>query len=318
MSFYRFNECLLTLYEGGKTTEIVFPEELYGVATFNQSRRYVAVSAQNKIFVYDFETEKIITLRHKSKYPLRHFRFDSSNRLYYLDGNQLGLLDINNGEDISLFDVGRKHHNPQDIGVSSDGRYVSFCRYRSDNCYLYLFDTQKEELIDYKLSLYHYAWLDDAHIVWSKGGGLKVLDVNTGKSQLLVKDHKTLIKKSKENAERFAMFHASDNASLYVDVYLLRISNGKIYFSLVINDFKSSTPEYQKKHYGIWSIYPKDYSIEFHYEFSSDCRKAGERFITNDGKLAWIENEWHIYDGVSEETFPGDWEQAIYFDSLNR
>lgn len=318
MSFYRFNECLLTLYEGGKTTEIVFPEELYGIATFNQSRRYVAVSAQNKIFVYDFETEKIITLRHKSKYPLRHFRFDSSNRLYYLDGNQLGLLDINNGEDISLFDVGRKHHNPQNIGVSSDGRYVSFCRYRSDNCYLYLFDTQKEELIDYKLSLYHYAWLDDEHIVWSKGGGLKVLDVNTGKSQLLVKDHKTLIKKSKENAERFPLFHASDNASLYVDVDLLRIINGKIYFSLVINDLKSTMPENQKRHYGIWSIHSQDNSIEFHYEFSSDCLKAGERFITNDGKLAWCKNEWHICDGVSEETFPGDWEQAIYFDSLNR
>jgi hypothetical protein len=49
--------------------------------------------------------------------------------------------------------------------------------------------------------------LDDDHIVRSKGSGLKVLDVNTGKIQLIVKDHKSLIKKiSKENIEMFDVF----------------------------------------------------------------------------------------------------------------
>ncbi len=44
MSFYKWNDCKLELYDNGKITEIVFPEEACGVLDFNSSRRYVAVT----------------------------------------------------------------------------------------------------------------------------------------------------------------------------------------------------------------------------------------------------------------------------------
>ena len=37
----------------------------------------------------------------------------------------------------------------------------------------------------------------------------------------------------------------------------------------------------------------------------------------NDGSLAWVKNDWHIFDGITETTLLGDWEQVICFDSLN-
>jgi len=321
MSFYRLNDCRLELNENGKITEIVFPEKVYGVPTLNNSRRYVAVASVNKIFVYDFEIETIITLLHKSKHHITGVRFDKKDNLYYIDGNNIGVIDIITSNDTILYNVGKKQHNPQNIGVSPNGTYVSFCRYRGDNLCLYLYDMQKEEFKDYKLSIYHYAWLDDDHIVWSKGGGLKVLDVNTGKSQLIVKDHKSLIKKiSKENIEMFDVFKGIDNTSLFVDLELLRVLNGNIYFSLAINYFGNDVPEDAKQHYGIWSINFEENTVKFHYEFSSEYRKAnaGWKFLMNDGNLAWARNGWHIFDGISNKTLSGEWEQIIYFDSLNK
>ena len=320
MSFYKLNDCKLELNENGKITEIVFPEKVYGVPTFNISGRYVAVVSANKIFVYDSESETIITLLHKSKYHITDIRFDKSDNLYYIDGNNIGVIDIKTSNDTILYNVGKKQHNPHNIGVSPNGRYVSFCRYRGGNLYLYLFDTQKEELKDYKLSIYHYAWLDDDHLVWSKGSGLKVLDVNTGKSQLIVKDHKSLIKKiSKENIEMFDAFKGIDSTSLFVDLDLLRVLNGNIYFSLAINYFGDGIPENAKQHYGIWSINLKENTVKFHYEFPSEYRKAtaGYKFLMNNGDLAWARAGWHTFDGITETNILGDWEQVICFDSLN-
>lgn len=321
MSFYKLNDCRLELNDNGKITEIVFPEKVYGVPTLNISRRYVAVASVNKLFVYDFESETIITLLHKSKNPITGVRFDKKDNLYYIDGNNIGFIDFITSKDTILHNVGKRQHNPQNIGVSPNGRYVSFCRYCGDNLCLYLFDTQKEEFKDCKLSIYHYAWFDDDHIVWSKGSGLKILDVNTGKSQLIVKDHKSLIKKiGKENIEMFDAFKGIDNTSLFVDLDLLRVLNGSVYFSLAINYFGNDVPEDAKKHYGIWSIKLEENIVRFHYNFPDEYRKAnaGWKFLMNDGNLAWARNEWHIFDGISDITLLGDWEQLIYFDSLNK
>ena len=321
MSFYKLNDCKLKLNENRAVTEIVFPEKVYGVPTFNNSRRYVAVASVNKIFIYDFEIETIITLLHKSKHHITGVRFDKKDNLYYIDGNNIGVIDIITSNDTILYNVGKKQHNPQNIGVSPNGRYVSFCRYRGDNLCLYLYDIQKEEFKDYKLSIYHYAWLDDDHLVWSKGGGLKVLDANTGKSQLIVNDHKSLIKKiSKENIEMFDVFKGIDNTSLFVDLDLLRVLNGNIYFSLAINYFGNDVPEDAKQHYGIWSINLEENTVKFHYEFPDEYRKAnaGWKFLMNDGNLAGGRNGWHIIDGISNIILSGDWEQIIYFDSLNK
>ena len=316
MSFYKWNGCKLELNENGKITEILFPEEVWYAPVISSSRRYVAASALNKIYVYDFESETIITLSHKAKYHIGDsIRFDKKDNFYYIDGNDIGFVDIENRKDTFLYNVGRKQHGPENIGVSPNGRYVSFCRYRSDGKFLYLFDTQKEIIKDYKFSVYHYAWLDDDHIVWSKGGGLKVLDVNTGKSQLIVKDHKSLIKKiDKDNARMFDVFNGIDSTSLWTSLDLLRVLNGNIYFSLATGCFGNGV-----KHYGIWSINLEENTVKFHYEFSGEYLKAnaGWKFLMNNGNLAWKRNEWHIFDGETEKTLSGDWDQVICFDSLN-
>ncbi len=347
MYFFKRSDCKFEFYDNGKLKEIVFPETAYGIPVFNSNKRYVAIGSVNKIYVYDFEKDVITTLLHKSKNTIRYIRFDKNDNLYYIDGNNIGTIDIKKSEDTVLYNVGKTPHNPQNLGVSPNARHVSFCRYRSNGLCLYLFDTENKELKDYKISLFHYAWLDDDHIVWSKSGGLKILDINTGKSKLILKDHKSLIKKiNKEDAKMFDMFKEIDASSLYVDLDLIKVLNGDIYFTLAISCYSSdpnlgeaiakslyengyfSSEEYYsknpvrentKKHYGVWSMNIEKNTAKYHYEFSGEYRKAnsGYKFLMSNGNLAWARNGWHIFDGITETTLPGDWEKAVCFDDLN-
>lgn len=343
--FYKWNKCTLQLYNDGAITDIVFPEELYEKPVFNNTERYIAVPTENKIYIYDCQTSSFKTLMYKSKY-VREIRFDNNNKLYYTDGNNIGVMNTSDSVDRILYNVGRTPHNPQDLGVSPDGRFVSFCRYRSDKLCLYLYDTQTEVLNDYRLSVYHYAWLDNEHIVYSKNGGLKVLNVNTGKSQLIVKDHKSLIKINKENAKLFNSFTGIERASLYTYLDLLRVLNDEIYFSLSINchstdnklietmlkdlsehgifssdsyNFNIGKPKETIKHYGIWSVNPKKNTATYHFEFSDDYIKttSGYKFLMNNGNLAWKNGDWHLSDSKTETSLSGDWKKAVLFDSLN-
>lgn len=320
MSFYKWDDDKLQLNENGKISEIIFPEKADGVPVFNRGRRYVAVGAGNKIYVYDFEAGSFTMFSHRFKTMRYDIRFGPNDNLYYVDGNHIRVIDIKNVTDTLLYNAGRKQHHPQNIGISPGGRYVSFRRYRSDSYFLYVFDTEREELRDYKISLYHYAWLDDDHIVFSLGGGLKMSDVTTGKSQLVIRDHGSLIKRSKNKyTELFGQFKGIDRSALCIGLDLIRVLNGNIYFSLAINYFGQGEPGDEKKHYGIWSVNLEKNTTEFHYEFSGDYRKAGGgyKFLLDDGSLAWATGEWRIFDGASERTLPGDWNQAICFDSLN-
>lgn len=344
--FYKWNKSTLQLYNDGAITDIVFPEELYEKPVFNNIERYIAVPAENKIYIYDCQTHSFKTLMYKSKYIRREIIFDKYDKLYYIDGNNIGVMNTKDSVEQILYNIGRTPHNPQNLGVSPDGRFVSFCWYRSDNLCLYLFDMQTGELKDYKISLSHYAWLDNEHIVWSKYGSLKVLDINTGKSQLIVKDHKSLIKINKENAKLFDSFTVIDRTSLYTDLDLLQVLNNEVYFSLAISCYRTDNKLIETmlkdlhehgifssdscsfnagkqkeiiKHYGIWSVNPKNNTATYHFEFSADYIKAipGHKFLMNNGNLAWKNSDWHISDGKSEISLSGDWKKAVLFDSLN-
>jgi len=318
MAFYKWEDSRLALYEDGRVFEITFPEKAYGAPVFTVNRRYIAVEAEDKIYIYDSEKGSFRSFLHKFRYRQNEFRFDKNDNLYYIDGNNIGVIDIETSRDVTLCNIGKKQHCPRDLGVSPDGRYVSFRRYRNDSNYLYVFDTKNGELRDCKFSVYHYAWLDDNSIIWSLGGGLKILDVRTGKNQLVVKDHKSLIKRcAKEDAQLFDKFKGMDGFPLFINLDLIKVVDRTVYFSLAIDYFGEKTQEKDEKHYGIWSVDLKTGRAVYHYEFPGDYRKTPHKFFMDDGKLAWTLGEWRIFDGTSERALPGAWEQAIYFNSLN-
>ncbi len=320
MSFYKWNGCNLEIYETQQIKSIFFPKKICGYPICSYSKRYIAVAAESKIYIYDSENESFIQIPYKSKYLRRNMRFDKKDNLYYIDGNNIGVIDLKSGKDAFLYALAKKHHGPQNLGVSPDGRYISFCRYRNDNLSLFVFDKEENELKDYKISVYHYSWLNENNIVLSKGGGLKLLDINTGKSQLLLKDHKSLTKKcSKENAGIFDVFNGIDKLSLWVDLDLLRVINKKIYFSLAIDYFGGGATDKSLKHYGIWSIDYNEKKAKFCYEFPDDYRKAsaGYKFLMSKGNIAWYRDGWTIFDGTTQSHLSNEWKQTVCFDSVN-
>jgi len=306
MSFCRWNDLTLELHTPERECRVLFPERSYRPPVLSYDGRYIAIGSEKKLYIHDFVEHRHFTL---SKRYLSDFRFDKNNQLYYTDRNDIRVLNFETVQDTLLYHVGRTPHNPQHLGVSPNGHYVSFCRYVGDNKRLFVLDTKTKELKDYQLSVFHYAWLDDEHIVWSKGSGLEILDVNTGKNKHIIRNHKSLMKQGFDTM--FEPFKQTERG-LYVDLDFLRVLNGRIYFLLMVDSF-----EPRQTHRGLWSVGIEGNTPQFHYEFPGDCRKATYKYLADNGKLVWAADEWRVFDGTSEETCSNDWEWVIRFGERN-
>lgn len=319
MFLYRAEENTIHFCEDNNTFEAKLPEKAssYDRPTVNKDGRYIASAPMNRIYVYDKEACELIEAPFKFKHNVfGALRFDEHNRIYYIEGNTIGRWKIGESSPEVLFTMKRATHGPSDLGVSPSGRYVSFLKYRSDSNYLYILDTETGECKDLKFSVYHYIWTDETHIAWTKSGGLKLLDIETGKSKLLIKDHTTLAKKAnKEDAAILPYVTTKDNPYLTADIDLLGIFENRLWFSLYV--FKSN-------HDSIWSVgldgtCPKCGYVP-PYEIASAFRKAvaGWKYFVSGG-LSWTkENRLHIYDGESYNTLSSDWRPVVLYTSRNR
>ncbi len=304
MSLYRWNDNTLEIHTKERRCRVYFPESPCFGLVQNYNGRFIAIATEKNLYIHDFLERRFFC---RSKCSTHSFRFDKNNRLYFIDKKDLRVLDIQNMEDTLLYHVGRKQHNPQNLGVSPNGRFVSFCRYVSDDMRLFVFDTQTNELKDYKLSVCHYAWLDDDRIVYTKSGGLKTIDVQTGKNHLLIRSYKTLAKKG------FAqVFEPFADQTVLSNLEFLRIRNGRIYFTLFV--FSHAI---QQTHKGLWSIGIEDPTPEFHYEIPDGFFKTPDHYLAENEKTVWTDGVWHAFDGHEEETFSNEWKWAIRFEERN-
>lgn len=297
MSFCRWKGCVLELHTPEREGEIVFPKCLDDSPVLSRDGRYAAVCGE-EVYIHDCNETQTVYLKKKF---VHYFCFDQNNRFYYTDHNDICVLNLETMQDDLLYSVGRTPNNPQNIAVSPYGTYVSFCRYKGDNLWLYLVDTETKELIDYRISVWYYAWLDEEHIVWTKNSGLKILNVKTGETKLILRDHKKLIKQG--FGELFEQFRDLDGSlSLFVNLDFRRVLNGRIYFTLEVDNFNP-----KRQHLGLWSVGADDYTPQFHYAFPTDFRKAIHKYLDHNGTLVWASNSWHIFDGTTEKILPNDW-----------
>ena len=322
VSWYRWSNNLLQISKNGQISEILFPDftvppSEYHAPVLSKGNRYVAVWYEKTIYVHDAQNDQIFVAPVKFKAPAFDLVFDSSDRLYYCEGNRIGYWDLANQKIEPLYNMARAVHGPESLGVSPSGRYISFCKYRSAGYYLFIYDTVTQTCKDQKFSLYHYIWIDETHIAWTLSGGLKVLDVETGKSKTLLKDWSAVYKKAaKKDADLLEAFSTTEN--VYTDLDLLGFKDGKLYFSLYISPFSRRAPR-NLSHLGIWSIDTSGSCPAFCYTMPDGFYKAIHKGFTENGSIHWGEEEaLNIFDGKSIRRLIGPYHASIYYQKINR
>ncbi len=329
VSWYRWAENILQVTKKDEVIEIMFPgittpQSEFNAPVFSKDERYIAVRDGRKIYIYDSKHNKIIESPCKFKDPVFFVRFDTFNKVFYVEGNRIGFWDINTQKVETLYNMNRAVHGPESLGVSPNGRYVSFCKYRSGGYYLFIYDTLKQICRDLKFTLYHYIWIDETHIAWTLSGGLKVLDVESGKSKTLIKDWSALYKKAKkEDAAMLEKFCSKENTNTHLN--LLGFKDGKLYFSLWVdyyyrnneNDLREELKSIHHK--GIWVVNEDGTKPAFCYTKPDEFMKAIHKGIMTDGNIYWLDpGVLNIFDGKEVKRIEGPYMPVVYYEMRNK
>ena len=162
VTWYRWRENVLQILRNNREVEIKFSDitipQLVEISVpvctpiVSKDERYIAVRSGKKIYVHDGQNNEIIESPGKFKDYVHYVRFDDFNHIFYIEGNRIGVWDIHTQKAETLYNMNRAVHGPEWLGVSPDGRYVSFCKYRSNGYYLFIYDranTQKKSKLFY-------------------------------------------------------------------------------------------------------------------------------------------------------------------------
>jgi len=317
MALYCWKENVLQIYRDGDILEIAFPECTSGVPVCSRTERYIAVPGEKKLFVYDSEQKTVLTLPHKQFFGKNTaVRFDAEDKVLSFHGNEIFCHDLVTKKSEKLYHAGRSPYNPQNTAVSPKGRYISYCRYRSADLRLYVYDRQSGQCLDPKFSVYHYAWLSETQIAYSLKGGIKVLDVQTGKSVTLLRDHRAVAKRCarKEDADILRPYCTPNEEFLFADLDLMRVCGDRIFFGLWL------FPHGREPHYGIWSSASDGTDTRWHYKPRMTRQFADPySFLTRSGKFVyWADHKRFLFDGTTAVSLSEDWREMPCFDSPGR
>ena len=330
MAWFRWQENILQIFREDKTIDIAFPEiqkpsEAFHPPVFSMSGRYVAVADAKKIYVYDFKNNKYPESPGTFRNVNSTLRFDALDRIYYCDCNHIRCWDIAAQKVELLYTMSKAVHGPHSLGISPDCRYVSFCKYRSSNDYLYIYDTKSKQCMDMKRSLYHYIWIDETHIALTKCGGLNVLDVENGKNKTLIKDWTALYKKSgKDAASQLEMFCGKAKEHTYTDISVIGFKDERIFFFLSVSYYyredEDNLHEELKSihHKGVWSVARDGTNPVFHYATPDQFMKAIYKGFMEDGSIYWLDGEnLNIFNGKERKRIASPCRPVRYYGMQN-
>lgn len=210
---------------------------------------------------------------------------------------------------------------PTGLCVSPGGRFLSYYKYRADEKRLFLYDLETGENRDLHMSIFHYGWLGEEHVVWTRMGGLKALDVKSGTNRTLLRDHKTILKRcDRDDAARISCFLQAE--SVFENLDLLGSYGGRLWFHFALRSFPREEPGLlgllKKKrepllHEGVWSVGPDGKEPRFHYQVPEDCHRGYFIRLFRQGSLCWIggDDVFQCWDGTDRRMFPAGWKPVF-------
>lgn len=273
--------------------------------------------------MYDLRMDRLMTVPHtvQEMDVFWDIAFDTENNLYYSDGNTFWRWRLGAGRAEKLLRFQKAKGAPMGMGISPDGRFLSYYKYRADDRRFCLYDLETGESRDLRFSFYQYGWLDENHVAWTKMGGLKVLDVKRGTSRTVLRDYKAILKRCGGNdAARIDCFLQEESIS--EDLDLLGIHEGRLWFHLALQSFSgegSELPACLKRKRqpllrdGVWSVEPDGKAPRFHYETPKDLFNGYFSRSFRQGALCWIDRSdvLQSWNGVERRSFPAGWRPLL-------
>lgn len=239
--------------------------------------------------------------------------------LYFSDGNTFWRWRPGTPRTEKLLRFQRTKGAPIGLDISPDGRYLSYVKFRSDSQMFHLYDLGTGTVRDLRFSIFHYGWLDAAHVAWSKSSGIKLLNIETGKSRTVLRDHRAILKRGGQAADVLAPFLPEPD--VWEEMNVLGIREGQIWFSLwlrcrrepllgdlsgVLGRLKRPAPA----HTGIWSVKPDGSCPRLQLSLP-DTVNLHTLSLLPDGEAGWEEYTaedvvtTHLWDGTTLQSFPG-------------
>lgn len=270
----------------------------------NKGGGLVAIPLNDSVIIYSFDSKTSVNVPKK---PIRNGNscavFGNDGNLYFNGGKSVYRYNPSNNLTDVLYTSGHTFHDPSNIAVSTDGRYVSFTKYKSDNEYVNIIDTVDGSCIDTKFSVFRHMWIDETHIVHTKSGGLKVYDAETKKNTVLFSTVQKLIRcsheKDKEILSNISLLSRDD---YFINFDLLAISDSDIYFSLNIFCHKND----DLSHYGVWRYDVSSETVSFVFYIPQEFRRGTFRHFMHESELLCsIGDTLRVCDGKEIKTYSG-------------
>ena len=264
------------------------------------------------LWVYDWSLGRLTAVPHKVKKDDVYWDavFGPESTLFFSDGNTLWRWTPGQTHTEKLIRFQQAKGAPIGLDLSPDGRYLSYCKFRSDSQILHLYEVNTGAVRDLRFSIFHYGWLDSTHVVWTKSGGLKVLDTEGGKSRTILRDRRALLKRCPQAAELLEVFVREEHVSEEMD--FLGVQSGRIWFSLCLSAYhvatSSSVRDGYPRHRGIWSVEPDGSHPKLHFTLPSGCTSLS---LQPDESVCWMERDHphvpavQVWDGQAGHTISG-------------
>lgn len=326
MFLYHYCENRILFSENGVCTEIELPtsenlSELPVSRPFliepllSPDQQYIAFSTDQQLYIFDRTKHELFSLSEKVN-GFYIADFSSANRLYYSDmKNNIWVWDPNHAAPQKLFHLARAIHGFQAIAISPNERYLAFLRYKGENKRLYLYDFSDNTTRDLHTSAYYFHWLDDTHIIWSLLGGLKILDITTGKSTTLLRDHRAIIKKCRTpDSSVLEAFFKQAKSYVFEDINLLSMQDDRILFFLRLS--ATGCDSYR----AIWSIQTDGTDPRFHFTIPEEFPQSVIDSVHPNGQLFWevANGEFLSCDGTLHAKLSANWRPIRYTTEAKR
>lgn len=110
-----------------------------------------------------------------------------SSEVAFHCGNGLAIVDAD-GVLVAQHKVGRFRWGPPSLSASPAGTKIAMIKWKGEDQKLFVYDRNTGGGTLYKQSCLRYCWYDENHILYFLHGPLRLLDVQTGKSTVLLGD----------------------------------------------------------------------------------------------------------------------------------
>ena len=233
------------------------------------------------------------------------------NTLYFSDGNSFWRWRLGERQGEKLVRFQQAKGAPMGLGISPEGRYLSYYKYRSGNKVLHLYDLDTGEVRDTKCSIFHYHWLDETSVVYTKSSGVKALDIKTGRCTTILRGYRDILRWGSA-PDILAPFEREKE--VWEEMDLLGISGGRLWFSLRLccprEAALRSGSEREPFHHGIWSSAVNGSQPRFHFECPQISSSSSGPVWTGDC-LTWSDSAGaYLYDGRQMREFFG-WKPLV-------